>query len=105
VAPVFSDLDADGDPDLILACEWGPIRVFLNEGGAFMEATKQLGLEEFKGFWNGVATGDFDGMAGSISSRPIGDATRASNPSSTTGGGCITGTLMATERWISSKPI
>ena len=58
---VFSDLDGDGDPDLILACEWGPIRVFLNEGGAFTEATKQLGLEEFKGFWNGVATGDFDG--------------------------------------------
>ncbi|HYV32090.1 MAG TPA: VCBS repeat-containing protein, partial [Candidatus Binatia bacterium] len=50
-----------GDPDLILACEWGPIRVFLNEGGAFTEATKRLGLEEFKGFWNGVATGDFDG--------------------------------------------
>ncbi len=58
---VFSDLDGDGQPDLILACEWGPLRVFLNQEGRFTEATKRLGLEEFKGFWNGVATGDFDG--------------------------------------------
>ncbi|PYJ61323.1 MAG: hypothetical protein DME24_06720, partial [Verrucomicrobia bacterium] len=25
---VFSDLDGDGKPELILACEWGPIKVF-----------------------------------------------------------------------------
>src|ERR1051326_7443202 len=30
---VFSDLDGDGRPELILACEWGPIRIFRNEGG------------------------------------------------------------------------
>ena len=58
---VFSDLDGDGLPDLILACEWGPVRIFLNRRGQFTEATKQLGLAAFTGFWNGVATGDFDG--------------------------------------------
>jgi hypothetical protein len=58
---VFSDLDADGDPDLILACEWGSLRLFRNTNGKFAEATKELGLDQFKGCWNGVTSGDFDG--------------------------------------------
>ena len=41
---VWSDLDGDGYPDLILACEWGPIRVFKNEHGRLHEITKDLGL-------------------------------------------------------------
>lgn len=57
---VFSDLDGDGDPDLILACEWGPVKVFANEGGKLTEATDRLGLGKFNGWWNGVTTGDFD---------------------------------------------
>ncbi len=58
---LFSDLDNDGAPELILACHWGPIRVFHNDKGAFREITVELGLAELKGFWNGVATGDLDG--------------------------------------------
>jgi enediyne biosynthesis protein E4 len=57
---VFSDLDGDGVPELILASQWGSIRVFKNDKGNFHEITHQLGLDRFKGFWNGVATGDFD---------------------------------------------
>lgn len=58
---IWSDLDADGFSDLVLACEWGPIRVFMNRGGALEEATEAVGLAEFTGWWNGVAAGDFDG--------------------------------------------
>ena len=59
---VFSDLNADGRPDLVLACEWGPVRVFWNEGGfAFREVTRELGLEAWTGWWHGVTAGDFDG--------------------------------------------
>src|SRR5437879_1056488 len=58
---VFSDLDGDGFADLILACEWGPLRVFHNERGKFMELTEQLGLAKYRGWWNGVTAGDFDG--------------------------------------------
>jgi hypothetical protein len=58
---VFSDLTGDGFPELILACEWGPVRVFANERGKLSEATQSLGLAGFTGWWNGVATGDFDG--------------------------------------------
>ncbi|HEY2953031.1 MAG TPA: FG-GAP-like repeat-containing protein, partial [Verrucomicrobiae bacterium] len=58
---LFSDLDGDGFPELILTCEWGPVRVFRNHRGKLVEATEELGLGRFKGWWNGVATGDFDG--------------------------------------------
>jgi enediyne biosynthesis protein E4 len=58
---VFSDLDADGFPELVLACEWGPIRVFHNARGKFSEITSSLGLAELSGRWNGVTAGDFDG--------------------------------------------
>ncbi len=58
---VFSDLDGDGDSDLVLACDWGPIRIFRNDAGALNEATARYGLDGYRGWWNGVATGDFDG--------------------------------------------
>jgi hypothetical protein len=58
---VFSDLDGDGLPELLLACEWGPIRVFRNQAGQFHEVTAQIQLAPFTGWWSGVTTGDFDG--------------------------------------------
>jgi hypothetical protein len=57
---VFSDIDLDGDPDVVLACDWGPIRVFRNDQGVFAETTRELGLANLKGWWTGIATGDFD---------------------------------------------
>ena len=58
---VWSDLDNDGFPELILACEWGPVRVFKNESGKLREATAALGLGKYLGWWRGVTTGDLDG--------------------------------------------
>jgi enediyne biosynthesis protein E4 len=58
---VFSDLDGDGIPELLLACEWGPVRIFRFEGGLCREITRELGLDKYLGWWNGVTTGDFDG--------------------------------------------
>jgi hypothetical protein len=58
---VWSDLDGDGFPDLILACEWGPIRVFKNQKGQLHQITKELGLDQYTGWWRGVTTGDIDG--------------------------------------------
>ncbi len=57
---VFSDLNGDGWPDLILACEWGPVRVFMNHGGRLVEKTAELDLAPLTGWWNSVATGDFN---------------------------------------------
>jgi hypothetical protein len=58
---VWGDLDGDGLPELILACEWGPVRVFANRSGKLREITAELGLDKYQGWWNGVTTGDFDG--------------------------------------------
>ncbi len=60
-AAAFSDIDVDGDPDLVLAIDWGPIRVFSNEAGRLVDETRSLGLHTANGRWNGIATGDLDG--------------------------------------------
>ena len=57
---VFSDLDSDHDPDLILALEWGPVRILENRDGVFFDVTEYKGLAGYRGWWNGVATGDFN---------------------------------------------
>ncbi|MFQ5638369.1 MAG: FG-GAP-like repeat-containing protein [bacterium] len=57
---VFSDLDADGDADLILTVEWGPVMVFRNEDGVFSNVTEELGLAAYHGWWHGVTTGDLN---------------------------------------------
>ena len=57
----FGDLDGDDSPDLVLALEWGPLRVFLDRGGRFEDATAAMGLAEHTGLWGCVALGDFDG--------------------------------------------
>ena len=57
----FADLDNDGDADLALAMEWGPVRIFLNDSGRFTDATQSSGLSSMTGWWTSIAAGDFDG--------------------------------------------
>ncbi len=72
---VFTDLDGDGYPELVAACEWGGVRVFHNDRGHFREwhvpleqskespafASGSTILSGLTGLWTAVATGDFDG--------------------------------------------
>src|SRR5207249_61988 len=58
---VFSDVNGDGYPDLIVALDWGPLKLFLNEHGHFREAGAEWGLAKYVSRWNGVTTGDLDG--------------------------------------------
>ncbi len=67
----FTDLTGDGLPELVLAVEWGPPRLFRNRAGRLepWEPPLRSGglnftparLSELTGWWNGVAAGDFDG--------------------------------------------
>lgn len=61
VSAVWTDLNSDGYPDLVLTCDWGPIRVYTNERGTLREKTRELGLETLRGWWTGVVAGDWDG--------------------------------------------
>ncbi len=58
---IFSDIDHDHDPDLIIAEQWGPVTVFRNEQGVYRDATEKLGLDKYLGLWNGLTTADIDG--------------------------------------------
>jgi enediyne biosynthesis protein E4 len=85
---LWSDLDGDGFPELILACEWGPVLVFHNDHGRLSKSDFALAmalpgpgdgevratgrrmaelnprpstLSQLTGWWNGVTTADLDG--------------------------------------------
>jgi hypothetical protein len=58
---LWTDLNADGAPDLVLAATWSPLRLFLNHQGHLQEATTDIGLSHLTGWWTGLASGDFDG--------------------------------------------
>jgi enediyne biosynthesis protein E4 len=57
---VWSNLDDDPLPELVLTCEWGPVRVLQNRRGVLQDMTAAWGLAAFTGLWTGVTTGDFD---------------------------------------------
>jgi hypothetical protein len=65
----WSDLNGDGFPELMLACEWGPIKIFRNDRGRLtawdvpITVAKQpsSSLSQLKGWWNGITAGDLDG--------------------------------------------
>ncbi|MEX2397322.1 MAG: FG-GAP-like repeat-containing protein [Balneolales bacterium] len=56
---VFSDFNQNGSQDLLISTEWGTLRLFENHNGIFSEITQEMGLGNHKGWWSGVATGDF----------------------------------------------
>lgn len=59
-AAVFTDYDRDGDQDLFCSIEWDTIKLFENENGRFRDITSSVGLDKYRGWWNGIATGDFN---------------------------------------------
>ncbi len=60
-AAVASDIDRDGDPDLIIVGEWMPPVLLINDKGRFAESSEQEHLNEFSGWYNTVAAYDIDG--------------------------------------------
>lgn len=56
----FTDFNNDGWPDLILTGEWMPITFLKNDHGTFKNITAGTGVENKLGWWNTIASGDFD---------------------------------------------
>lgn len=57
---LWLDLNADGKKDLIVAGEWMPLKAFLTKGTLFEEVSKQWFPFASNGWWNAIASGDFD---------------------------------------------
>ena len=57
-AAFWADVDGDKRPDLILAGDWMPIRVFRNNGSTMTEITATCGLKNLPGFWRSIALSD-----------------------------------------------
>ena len=57
---IWSDIDNDGKPDLIVTGEWMPLTVFRNTGKGFTNITATSGLSASGGWWQSIVAGDFD---------------------------------------------
>ncbi|HKJ44445.1 MAG TPA: FG-GAP-like repeat-containing protein, partial [Balneolales bacterium] len=57
---VFTDYNHDSWPDLLISTSWGSLKLFKNNHGIFEDVTNKVGLDKYYGWWNGVATGDFN---------------------------------------------
>ena len=57
---LWTDYNGDHWPDLILAGEWMPLRIFENNEGALEEITANSGLENYQGWWTSLAAADLD---------------------------------------------
>jgi hypothetical protein len=53
------DIDNDKKPDLIIAGDWMPIRIFRNNGSSFTEITGAA-MKNLPGFWRSLAIADID---------------------------------------------
>ncbi len=57
---LWEDVDGDGDKDMIIAGDWMPLKIFINEKGVFKEKKDAFGAGKTQGWWNCLASGDFD---------------------------------------------
>ena len=57
---LWSDTNGNGKQDLLVTLEWGPVALFVNNGGQLADATKQAGLADRLGWWNSITQADLD---------------------------------------------
>lgn len=57
---VWTDKNMDGWPDLVIAGEWMPITIFLNNRGKLENRTEEEGLGKTLGLWQSVKADDID---------------------------------------------
>lgn len=71
---VWTDLDNDHQPDLVIAGEWMPVRFFKNDHGRLHEVSQAAGIADMTGMWRSLAAadidhdGDMDFVAGNLGS-------------------------------------
>ena len=58
---VWFDYNEDGLDDLLVSGEWMSVLLFENTGTTFVEKSKELGLDSYKGWWSSAVAEDMDG--------------------------------------------
>lgn len=58
---VWTDLNNDKKPDLIVVGEWMPVTVFINTNGKFENKTTTYFGKEYSGWWNKILLEDLNG--------------------------------------------
>lgn len=59
-AALWSDANNDNRPDLVLAGEWMPITIMVNNGQSFINKTTEFGFAKTVGWWNSVHASDLN---------------------------------------------
>ncbi|MDJ1466865.1 VCBS repeat-containing protein [Xanthocytophaga flava] len=57
---IWTDLNADTWPDLVVVGEWMGIRMYINQKGKLKESTSSFGLPDSRGWWSAIAQADVD---------------------------------------------
>jgi len=60
-AGALADLDGDGNPELIVAGEWMPIKVYTLKAGKLQDSSAEFGFEDTEGLWNSLLVEDVNG--------------------------------------------
>ena len=58
---LWKDMDGDRQKDLIIVGEWMTIKLLRNNNGTYKDHTQEAGLLNESGWWNSLASADFDG--------------------------------------------
>jgi hypothetical protein len=58
---VWTDVDGDRDPDMVIVGDWMPVKILVNEEGKFTDRSESYGLLSTGGWWHRIAAGDLDG--------------------------------------------
>ena len=58
---VWQDINGDGWPDLLVAGQWMPLKLFLNEHGKLQDRSSAYGLDSTGGLWTRICAADVDG--------------------------------------------
>ena len=56
----WTDLDRDGDEDMVVVGDWMPVKIFINESGVFSDRSSEYDLSDTEGWWKKVLAVDLN---------------------------------------------
>jgi len=57
---VWADIDNDGDKDMVIAGDWMPVKILVNNGGRFTDESERFGMKNTEGWWHTIEAEDLN---------------------------------------------